>query len=220
ATICGAILFFDLMVIQEPVYKASSKILIVQKQIAGQDIYTISKSAQYLTKILKEGIYSDVFFEDVLLSPYQLEKNDFSKEAKKRRKEWERDIRVAIVRDLGVMEIDVFHSEREKAKEINLAIINVLEKDHSFYHGGGENVELKILDYPLVSERPVTVKLWIGSFLGALIGFLIGIGWVLRKWLKGGEYNDGRLGEGFTSIGEEIEKRREQKYEEVERPDL
>ena len=53
-TVLGAVLFFDLMVIQEPQYKASSKILVVQKQVAGQDIYTISKSAQYLTRILKE----------------------------------------------------------------------------------------------------------------------------------------------------------------------
>jgi len=70
----GAVLFFDLMVIQEPQYKSNSKILVVQKQVSGQDIYTISKSAQYITKILKEGIYSRCFFEKIISSPYEVEK--------------------------------------------------------------------------------------------------------------------------------------------------
>lgn len=207
ATVLGAVLIFDLMVIQAPDYKANSKILVVQKQVAGQDIYTVSKSAQYLVRILKEGIYSDSFFEKVIQLPYGVDEADFPSKPKERRKEWEKTVQAIIVRDLGVMEINVFYPEKEKAEQISRAITDVLLTEHNFYHGGGDNVALKVLDEPLASERPMTLGLLFGSVLGALIGFLIGVGWVLRKWLRG-EGSDGRSGEGFTSIGEEIEKRR------------
>lgn len=165
---------FDLMVIQEPQYKASLKILVVQKQVAGQDIYSISKSAQYLTKILKEGVYSDSFFEKV-------DVDGFSEQAKQRRKEWQKDVKVTIIRDLGVMEIDVFHSQKEKALQISQAITEVLEKNHNFYHGGGQNVELKVLDNPLVNQKPNTINLWLGTLLGALFGFFISLVLIFRK---------------------------------------
>jgi len=183
-TVLGAVLFFDLIVIQEPQYKASSKILVVQKQVAGQDIYTISKSAQYLTRILKEGIYSDVFFEDVLQSSYQVEITDFSSQLKERRKEWQKSVKVSAVRDLGVIEIDVFYPQREKAEQIAWAITDTLEKNHQFYHGGGQNVEVKVLDNPLVSQNPVSLNLWLSSILGGLVGFLIGLSIIISKGTK------------------------------------
>jgi capsular polysaccharide biosynthesis protein len=183
-TVLGAVLVFDLMVIQTPQYKASSKILVIQKQTAGQDIYSISKSAQYLCRVLKEGIYSDSFFEKIVQSPYQIAVTDFPAQPKERQREWEKSVKVTIVRDLGVMEIDVFSPQKEKAEQISWAVTNLLEKNHRFYHGGGKNVELKVLDYPLVSQKPVTTHLWFGSILGALIGFLVGVVWVLKKSQK------------------------------------
>lgn len=177
----GAVLFFDLTVIQEPKYKASSKILVVQNQTSGQDIYTVSKSAQYLTKILQEGVYSDIFFESVLKSGYKIEEGDFPNQSKERRKQWKKDVKVSIVRDLGIMEIDVLHSEKEKAEQISWAITKTLEKNHGFYHGGGQNVEVKVIDKPLVTQNPVTINIWLGTLLGALFGFLISLAWIFIK---------------------------------------
>ena len=61
-TVFGAVLFFDLLVIMPPKYKANSSILVVQKQVEGQDIYSISKSAQYICQVLKEGLALYAFF--------------------------------------------------------------------------------------------------------------------------------------------------------------
>ena len=174
-TVFGAVLFFDLLVIQTPQYKASSSILVVQKQVEGQDIYSISKSAQYICQILKEGINSDSFFNKVLNSPYQIESSDFSEGIKERRKEWNKSVNVKIVRDLGLLEIDVFYPNREKAENLSLAINNVLENEHDFYHGGGDKVKLKALDNTLVAEKPVSINLWLGTFFGALLGFFLSL---------------------------------------------
>lgn len=179
-TVLGAVLAFDLAVMQTPKYRASFEILVIQKQVVGQDIYSISKSAQYICRVLKEGIYSDSFFEKVL-SPYQVEAADFPMQVKEKRRDWQKSVKVKIVRDLGVMEIDIFHSEKEKAEQISQATADVLEKNHQFYHGGGQNVEIKVLNEPLVSQKPITFHLWFGSILGALLGFSVGLGWILGK---------------------------------------
>jgi len=174
-TVLGAVLAFDLVVIQEPKYEAGSRILVVQKQAEGQDIYTISKSAQYLTGILKEAVYSDSFFDKVLLFAPDIGKDGFSDKIKERRKEWRESVKVNIVRDLGEMGINVYSSNKDRAEQINKAVIEVLGKEHDFYHGGGDNVQIKVLDYPLVGEKPVSINLWLGTNLGGLIGFSAGI---------------------------------------------
>jgi len=193
--VLGAVLVFDLAVIQSPKYRASSKVLIIQKQVTGQDIYSISKSAQYLGKILREGIYSDSFFEKVLESPYQVQQSDFPELVKDRRKQWQKDIKVTIVRDLGIIKIDVFNSEKEKAEQISLAVTSVLEANHQLYHGVGENLELRVLDNPLVSQKPDASRLWFGSIIGGAIGLLIGLFWIFNKKKKE---------EGYTFPGEGI----------------
>ena len=180
-TIFGAVLFFDLLVIQPPKYKASSSILVVQEQVEGQDIYSISKSAQYICQVLKEGIYSDSFFDEIIKSSYQIETNDFPEKLKERRKEWYKSIEVKIVRDLGLIEINTFYSDKEKTKNLSMAVTSVLKDNHDFYHGSGDKVELKILNNPLVSEKPVSINLWLGTFFGALLGFCSSLFWIFRK---------------------------------------
>jgi len=189
-TVFGAVLFFDLLVIQPPKYKANSSILVVQKQVEGQDIYSISKSAQYICQVLKEGVYSDSFFNKVIESSYQIETNDFPENLKERRKEWQKSIEVKIVRDLGLIEINTFCSDKEKTENLSIAITNVLKDSHSFYHGSGENVKLKILNNPLVSEKPVSINLWLGTFLGALLGFCFSLLWIFRKKIKENSFLD------------------------------
>lgn len=169
-TVLGAVLAFDLAVIQTPKYEADFRILLVQKQMAGQDIYAISKSAQYLCQILKEGIYSDSFVEQLKID-----------EEIENEKQWEKMVKVAILRDLAIMEVAAFSEEKESAEEIGQAIAQNLVDNHQFYHGAGENVEIKILDKPAVSQKPFSLNLWLSSLIGALTGFLIGLVWILRK---------------------------------------
>lgn len=177
----GAVLAFDLSVIQTPQYRASSKVLVIQKQTQGQDIYTVSKSAQYLSRTLKESIYSDSFFEQVLASSDKISESDFPIAVKERRKAWKRNVKVNILQDLGIMEIDVFNPSPDKIEDINQVITNVLVSRHQDYHGAGTNVEIKILNYPLVSQRPVKPILWLNTVIGAMLGFLIALGLAVRK---------------------------------------
>ncbi len=156
-TVLGAVLFFDLAVIQEPEYKASSKVLVVQKQMEGQNVYTLSRTAQYLTQVLEEGIHSDSFFKEVIKSSNRISEDDFAFETDQRRKQWQKTVKVDVLNDLGVMEIDVFYPQKEKSQEINQAIISVLEKQHQLYHGGGQS-NAYLFVHPSEQEGlPITV---------------------------------------------------------------
>lgn len=177
----GAVLAFDVSVIQTPQYSATSKILVIQKQTQGQDIYSISKSAQYLTRVLKEGVYSDSFFNQVIGSTDKISRDDFPQGDKEKRKAWEKNIKIAITQDLGVMEITVLSESTDKIKDINQAIANNLVVNHKYYHGAGDNVEVKILDQPFSDEKPATPVLWLNTVIGALIGLLISLLIIFRK---------------------------------------
>lgn len=181
SALLGAFLLFDLAVVGLSDFKASGRVIVVQKQTAGQDIYSVSKSTQYLTGILKEAVYSDNFFDKVLASPYHISVGDFPSTVKERRKKWARYVKVGIVRDLGVMEIKVYHANEEKAKNIAWAVANVLENSHQDYHGGGRTVEVKILDNPLIVRRPEQWYLWAALGIGLLIGCLTGGSYAIMK---------------------------------------
>ncbi len=204
-TVLGAVLFFDILVLQTPKYEASSRILVVQKQVEGQDIYSTSKSAQYISGILKEAVYSDVFFERAVDSSAQLGMTDFPESTKKRRQEWGKAVKVKIARDLGIIGIDTFYKEAGRTDNINRAVINTLISDHRLYHGSGNNVELKVLNYPLASQKPNTLRLWLGTFLGALIGFIVSLIIIFRKTAK----------KEASSLDRSIPKKEGVRYEEV-----
>lgn len=180
-TLLGAFLFFDFTVINPPQYKANSRVLVIQEQVAGQDIYAISKSAQYISKVLKEGIYSDTFFDKAIASSDSLNNENFPKKTKERREAWEENIEVAIERDLGIMSINTYRSDKEEARQLSLAVTETLVNNHKFFHGADKNIELKVLDYSLASNRPVMLRLWIITLIGAILGFSAGVFWAFKK---------------------------------------
>lgn len=180
-TVLATVLAFDIAIIQAANYKASATVLVVQKRMANQDIYTISKSAQTLARVLKEGIYSDSFFEKVVNSAYEVDESDFPIKAKDRKKEWQKTVKANIVRDLGVLEIDVYFEDKEKAESISRAVVAVLKENHQLYHGAGDMVDVRVLDYPTVSENPDMTRVYLATLFGAFAGFLIGTGLVLKK---------------------------------------
>lgn len=184
-TVLGLFLAFDIMVLQTPMYKASSRVLVVQKQVAGQDIYAVSKSAQYLSQVLKEAVYSDDFFNKTIqASDGEVEPQNFPTNLKDRREEWEDTVKITVARDLGLMEIDVYYPRQEKARQISLAVTKILAEEHQAYHGAGKNVEVRVLDYSAVTDAPTTLRLWITTLLGLLFGLLAGSLWAVRKNIK------------------------------------
>ena len=159
-------------------YRSSAEVLIIQKQTSEIDPYTSAKSAERTAETLTKVIYSSSFFDKVLKSGYKIEESSFSKEEVKKRKEWKKTIETQIVRGTGIIKINVYHKEQYQAEQIASGIVYVLERYGQEFHGGGDFIEIKTIDYPLTSKNPVKPNLILNVIFGFAFGLILGTAYV------------------------------------------
>ena len=101
---------FSALIFKEKNFKVSTDYLITQNQTGSQDFYTLSKSAQYVGKILNEGIYSELFINEVTktgkVNPEFL---PFDKKAELT--QWGNTVQVNLNPDLGILSVQVFDND-------------------------------------------------------------------------------------------------------------
>ncbi|MEW6407988.1 MAG: Wzz/FepE/Etk N-terminal domain-containing protein [Patescibacteria group bacterium] len=164
---------FGASLIQTPKYKASVKVLIIQKQANRMDAYTASRSAQAIGEVLSKVVYTSSFFDQVMQTGFKIEKEQFSKDIEKREKEWKEMISASVIDEAGTVQINVFHFNQKQAEQIAYAITYVMVTNGSQYHGGGEQIEIKMIDAPIVSKKPVKPDILQNTIAGFILGFLV-----------------------------------------------
>jgi len=122
---------------------------------------------------LAEVIHSDSFLDQVLKSGYNLDKNIFSDNKEKMKKEWNRMISVRASNDTGIMVVDTYHQDKYQASQYNQAIAYTLVTKHNLYHGLGNKVSVKIIDETSTSNFPVKPNILLNSLLGIAFGVVI-----------------------------------------------
>lgn len=156
-------------------YRATTKLLIVQNYGQTSDSYAISRSNQFITNILAQVVYSDNFFREVLNSGYNIDKEIFSTDINKRKKQWEKMVDTRAVADTGMIVINTYYQDKETADQINQAIAYTLKLRHAEYHGLGENVSVKVIDTTTVSDFPVKPNIILNLIFGLVFGFGLGL---------------------------------------------
>ncbi|MFA6106433.1 MAG: Wzz/FepE/Etk N-terminal domain-containing protein [Patescibacteria group bacterium] len=156
-------------------YEASAKILVYQKFPAGTDIYSINRSNEYLSSVLAEVVKSDSFYGEVMQAGFNIDADYFNEEksSKDILKKWGQTAEARPAIDSGMINISVFHPDRSEAEKIARAVNFVLVTKNQNYHGGGENVVIKIIDKPLVSDWPVKPNLPLNLGLAFTIGLVV-----------------------------------------------
>lgn len=167
-TLLGALLAFSLSILQEKEYEASGRLIIVSHNL-NLDAYSAAKASQLLGGILIEKIYSNDFITDVLKADSTIIDN-FGSTAAQRLKNWKKKVSAKIKSSSGVLELSVFHSEKNQAQKIANAIFELTILNAQKYIGG-QGVDIQIIDSPSVSLRPVRPSISFNTFIGALIGF-------------------------------------------------
>ena len=165
-----AIIIFDISLALPAKYESEISVIVIQKQANDSvDAFSATKSAEYLSGILSKAIYTDGFLSDVLKSPFSVEKR-FPNDAEERKKEWEKTIKIRKINNTGIINITVFEKSRMEAEKIAKAIAWNLSENGQNYHGGGDRVEIKLIDGPITPQNPAWPKLWINALLGGLLG--------------------------------------------------
>lgn len=154
---------------------ASSRILIVQDFPEGTSSYAITQSNQHLSKLLARVVDSSAFFRDVLDSGYNINTSYFSPtgDSQEMIKEWRNTVEARAVNDgEGIIEIDVYHTERFQLEQISGAVIATLKNNHVEYHGLKDTLSLKIIDEPIISNFPVRPNIFHVFSLALILGLI------------------------------------------------
>ncbi|MFA5247795.1 MAG: hypothetical protein WC415_00915 [Patescibacteria group bacterium] len=156
-------------------YGSSLTLLTVHSFKENTDPYVASKSNEYLSGLLAQIVYSSSFFDSVMNSGYNIDKDYFSGSDKNKMKKWSQTVSAKSIADSGMISINVYHFDRSQAEEIARAIAYTLQTSHTSYHGFGKSVEIKIIDKPITSTFPVKPDILLNLAVGLAFGLIFSL---------------------------------------------
>lgn len=162
-------------VIQPFEYEAQMRIMIVQTFEQELEPYSIAKSNQYLSSILTNVLISDSFYDKVVNSKFNINKDYFYSFNKTEIEIWRRTVHVGAVDDTGIINLQVLHTDKYQAEEISKAILAVIQDNYQEYYKVEHAVEIKLLDKIQVSNMPVKPNVVSNLSFGFLFGILAGL---------------------------------------------
>ena len=139
-------------------YGAKSSLLVMQ-DAGSADAYTLSKSNEYLGNLFAQVVYSGSFYDSVLSSQYNIDKNYFSGSYSDQLRTWQKMVATKTISDTGIIEVNVYHQNPYQAQQISLAINDIMINKNNDYQGNGQLVKVRVIDQPLVSAYPVKPNL-------------------------------------------------------------
>ena len=164
-------------------YSATTRLLIIPKSSLGVDPYTAVKSAERVSENLAQIIFTTSFFDRVTRAGFNLDLSAFNNASEiQKRKFWKKMVSPEVLSGTALLGITVFHTDKEQARAWASAIAYTLQTQGFEYTGG--NVDIKIVDTPILSRWPVKPNFLMNGFLGLLIGGLLGMIWVAGKYAK------------------------------------
>jgi len=169
---------FGASLYQTPKYRSTVKLLVIQQQGQRLDAYTATRSAQTVGEILSKMVYTSSFFDRVLTSGFKI-KDDFSRDPEKRKKEWKETVSARVIDETGTIQVDVFHSDPKQAEQLAFGIAYVMINFGNQYHGGGTQVEIKMVDLPWTSDKPVKPNIIQNTIAGFLLSLFASIALVI-----------------------------------------
>ncbi|NQT49686.1 hypothetical protein HQ571_03255 [Candidatus Kuenenbacteria bacterium] len=160
--------------IQPFLYRATVSIFVVQKSSFSIDAYSASKSEERFANKLIQVIYSSSFLEKILYSGFDVDKDYFPADELQRRKKWNKTVEANVPGGLSKLEIQIYHPDPGQALQISNAVSYTLTNQKKDFLGI-DDVDLKVLDSPLVSKYPVRPNVFLNLFIGIILGIILGI---------------------------------------------
>jgi capsular polysaccharide biosynthesis protein len=177
-TLVIVLLALIVSLVQPFLYQASVSVLVVQKSSFSIDAYSASKSEERIANKLAQVVHSSSFQKSVFKSGFDIDETYFPGDELKLRKQWSQTVEPEVVAGLSKLKISVFHPDPNQALQISQAVAYTLTAEKQTYIGI-EDVDLKVIDTPLVSKYPVKPNIVINIFLGLVLGLLLGVAYVI-----------------------------------------
>jgi capsular polysaccharide biosynthesis protein len=159
-------------------YSSTMRLLIIQRQLSESDPYTAIRASERIADNLAQILYTTSFFDKVMVAKFNVDEGDFGTDPIKRRKKWREAIATQVVRGSGMLDVTVYHVDPDQAEQISQAIAFVLTTEGNKYVGGGD-LEVRLVDDPLVSRWPVKPNIPANALAGLVLGGIAGAGYVI-----------------------------------------
>lgn len=169
------VLTLVISIAQTPKYESMVQLLVIQKQAPGISAETAARSADTIANILSKMIYTSTFFEKVKDSGFDI-KREFPEDPKKFKKEWSKTVDATVISETGILEIRTYDPDKYQVEQLAYAVAYVLTKEGKYYHGGDVSVEIKMVDKPITSTRPVKPNVLQNTVVGFAISLLVSLG--------------------------------------------
>ncbi len=166
----AALVFWGTMLIS-PRYQSNFDVLIVQNQEGFMDSYTLAKSTEYFSKVLSEGIYTEAFLNKVLEAYPELFKTLPISRVEKM-KSWGKMVRINRDVELGMIGIKVLANSNVQAEKVSKTIADVLANDNKMFISENQNIEVRMINSPVVKSNPGAAMLTLSVAAAFFIGFL------------------------------------------------
>ncbi len=171
---------FLALIVKEKNFKVSSDYLIIQNQSGSQDFYTLSKSAEYIGRVLNEGIYSELFINEVVKTG-KVNSEFLPFDKKEKLKQWSEMVQVSRNPELGIMTVEIFDNNQKESIAVSQAVADVLTNKNSLFRGADQNIDVKILSGPVVEKNPSVSNIIVSSIGGFILGIMLGGLWFIFK---------------------------------------
>lgn len=162
-------------------YEASSKVVVTQEPLENESSYAITQSNIRLSELLAEAVDSSSFFKKVLNSGYNIDENYFSPtgDSQEMVRKWKDSVEAGVSGSgEGVISITAYHTDKAQLKRIADAINQVLRVDNSDYHSLGDRVNIRVIDQPMVSDRPTEPNVFLVLALALVLGMTVAFSYV------------------------------------------
>lgn len=153
-------------------YSATTRLLITQRAAFTLDPYTAVRSVELIGDNLAQIVGTSFFLDKVLSSGYAIDKAYFSSDEIQRRRQWSQMASAQMLRGTGILEIVIYHPDKDQTTQIANAVIFVLNREGSDYMG--RDIGIRLVDAPILSRFPVKPSVPLNALAGLFFGFLLG----------------------------------------------
>lgn len=176
-----AVASFLFLVFTEDAFKVRTDFLLTQNNTGSQDFYAMSRSSEYVGKVLSEAIYSERFV-DAVVETGKVSASSMSADKKVKLENWAKEVKINKKLDLGMIQVEVFNDDQREALRVSQAITDVLTQRNNLFRGGDEkSVDVRVLTGPIVERNPSIMQLVAVAFGGFFFGGMMSLFWIFIR---------------------------------------
>jgi len=180
-TLAVVLLALSVTLIQPLLYRANVSILVLQRSSYSIDAYSAAKSEERTASKLSQVVYSSSFLTRVLMAGFAVNSNYFPSDERQRRMLWNKTIETDVPSGFSRLDISIYHPDPDQALIIAESVAQVLTAQKGDYISIND-VDLKVLDTPLVTKYPVRPNIFLNIGIALLLGLLLGIVYIIASY--------------------------------------